>query len=438
VTIPPGKTLYEYHVRNFPAKASRNKRRVMILDMIEIDSDLFNVRDTIATDYREKIISCTPLFTVTSAPLGQSVHTVRVNNFEPGSRSDQPAVVELEILYVAKHELDGLRNFVEGRNEAYKDTGAKEAMNIIIAKSASYPTSNRNTFQVGDNRFFYRPGWSDISDARGTDSIGLVSTRDRSQAVGQDPGSNAPARRNKLLCDLGDISEREKFYTSTGKGWTVWDYLKEEYGNVKTDEGKAAVEISDKVLPAANVGQKKHNKKFYLPRQLDVLADQLYRGQLSGWATSKMIEVAKKRPEENYHAILQEGLRCLRLLPGMPPSQLMSDLGMTIEAKLVQLHAHVYEHPRIVYSEKPVKPNLGYWVIPKEVKFFDVKSGSGKGVIRVFYPELPHKDGKFTRPPLSDYVELLRDIHSGLGGKSLPMMALSWRFKTGRSKTLNR
>jgi eukaryotic translation initiation factor 2C len=177
VTIPPGKTLYEYHVRNFPAKASRNKRRVMILDMIEIDSDLFKVRDTIATDYREKIISCTPLFTVTSAPLGQSVHTVRVNNFEPGSRSDQPAVIELEILYVAKHYLDGLRDFVEGRNETYKDTGAKEAVNIIIAKSASDPTNNKDTFQVGDNRFFYRPGWSDISDARGTDSIGLVSTR---------------------------------------------------------------------------------------------------------------------------------------------------------------------------------------------------------------------------------------------------------------------
>jgi hypothetical protein len=113
-------------------------------------------------------------------------------------------------------------------------------------------------------------------------------------------------------------------------------------------------------------------------------------------------------------------LKCLRLLPGMPPSQLMSDLGMTIEHKLVQLYAQVYKHPKVVYKQETVLPDSGYWVIPKEAKFFDVSSGSGEGVIRVFYPKLPYKEGKFTRPPLPDYVELLRDIHSGLGGKSLP------------------
>jgi eukaryotic translation initiation factor 2C len=484
VTIPQGKTLYEYRVQNFPAKASRNKRRMMILDMIEIDNELFRVRDTIATDYREKIISCTPLFTVTSAPLGQSVHTVKVNNFEPGSRSDQPAMVELEILYVAKHELDGLRDFVEGRNEAYKDTGAKEAMNITIAKSVSDPTNNKDTFQVGDNRFFYRPGWSEIPSANGLvvmrgyfstirpamNSIllnvniahgafykaqglfeyledyrrnrkypydGLTEADfdvlkghlcglrvslnfDRSQADDQGEEFNTPARRNKLICDLGDVPRIQKFSMPSNPRTVVWDHLKGKYGDVKNDKGEDAVDDLDMDLPTVNVGQKKRNQKFYLPRQLDVLSDQLYRGQLSARASSDMIGVAKKLPEENYRAIVQEGLRCLRLLPDMPRSQMMSDIGMTIEQKLVQLYAHVYEQPKVVYSKRPVQPTWGYWVIPNEAKFFDVKPGSGKGVTRVFYPALAHKDGKFKRPPLSDYVELLRDIHSGLGGISLP------------------
>lgn len=64
----------------------------------------------------------------------------------------------------------------------------------------------------------------------------------------------------------------------------------------------------------ANIDRKDNpHEKLYLAEQLDVLSDQLYRHTLSAAGTSKMIEIAKKRPKANYRAIPTEGLHCLQL-----------------------------------------------------------------------------------------------------------------------------
>lgn len=482
VTIPGGKALYEYHVQHIPAKASRAKRRMLILDMIEIDADLFKVRDLIATDYREKIISLAPLFDKTAPQPGECVGQVDVNFFEPGSRA-APAQVKLNVVYIAKHGLDGLRDYVEGKNESYTDTGAKEALNIVIAKSVTDPISNVDTFQVGDNRFFYRPGWQDIQGGRGINDTGLISIRgyfstirpamnsillnvniahslfykaqglykymdrkadidalkshlcglrvalnfDRSQAEGEEEDSNSTARRNKILSNLGDTPEHQTFSTDTGANMVVWNHLKTKYGNVKNDMGEQAVNDLDKLLPTANVGQRKRHKKFYLPRQLDVVADQLYRGQLSGELTTAMINVAKKSPEANYHAIVEEGLRCLRLLPNKPQSTMMQSLGMTIEPKLVQLPARLIPHPKVMYrdrgAEKFQTATSGYWNIPDEAQFQDPAQASDQGVTRIFQARdtFTRKDNGPTKPSVSDYVKGLLSAYSDLGGQSPPL-----------------
>lgn len=172
VAIPADQVLYEYRVEGIPEKASRSKRKMIILDTIEINPDLYAVRDTIATDYKHKIISSAPLFGMDEPTPKLHVAPININYFEPDNRDNSPRQIELGIFFSAKYEFDGLRGFVEGRDELYRDIDAKEALNIVIAKAVVDPVNNGDTFQAGDNRFFYRSAWKDLHR-----ESGLVSPR---------------------------------------------------------------------------------------------------------------------------------------------------------------------------------------------------------------------------------------------------------------------
>lgn len=450
VAIPAGQVLYEYHVEGIPEKASRSKRKMIILDMIEISPVLHAARDQIATDYKHKIISSAPLFSPNEPPPGAHVTQINVNYFEPGNRDKAPGQIELGIFFSAKYELDGLKGFVEGRDELYRDRGAKEALNVVIAKAVADPVNSGNTFQAGDNQFFYRPAWEDLNR-----ESGLVSTRgffssirpamnsillnvnvvnsafykaqglhryleplvskhktlervprddlealkrhlrglrvalnfDRTNVDGQGPELNNVARRTKTICDLGDVPEIQTFRQGNDAAVNVWKHLHNKYANAKLIKDNVisaavgAVNDADKDMPTVNVGQLKKNQKFYLPRQLDVLSDQLYRGQLSSDDTASMIKIAKQLPEFNYHAILSEGLKSLRLLPDQSKSPIMTNLGMRIEPQLLELTARVIESPNVLYkndkgADKAIKTNSGFWDVSKnKVEFTAAGSG---------------------------------------------------------------
>lgn len=442
VEIPAGKVLYEYHVEGIPSSATRAKRKMFILDMIEIDRDLFNARGELATDCKKKIITCKPLFNVDSEPTsGQIVRQVIVNDFESGNRGE-PKQRSLEVVFAKKHSLDGLKGFVGGFDEPYEDVGAKEALNIVIAKGitddgvsssqqvASGTPSRGNVFQVGDNRFYFRPGheeldnsskgllairgyFSSIRPAMGSILLNVNNTTSafykpqrldefmdrrsilhlqflkyhlcglrvrvnfsRSGVDGQGPEIDSEARRTKTLCDLGG-KPRGQTLQKNLPSETVWDHLRSKYNlssNYNLD------------LPTGNVGRKQApNQNFYLAEQLDVLSDQPYRGTLSPEETAKMIKIAKKRPEENYGAIVGEGLQCLKLDNPAQLPNLLQSLGLRVSPNLLEVPARQIAQPRIMYKNAsghlfPVKqhPNdHGFWTMQPGAKFTNTRRRFG-------------------------------------------------------------
>ena len=73
-----------------------------------------------------------------------------------------------------------------------------------------------------------------------------------------------------------------------------------------------AITELDAKLPTGNVGDKDATRgKYYLANIFDVLADQLYRRQLSPELTSNLIKYARMRPNESCHGIVNERLAAL-------------------------------------------------------------------------------------------------------------------------------
>lgn len=181
----------------------------------------------------------------------------------------------------------------------------------------------------------------------------------RSNVHGQGPELNDVARRTKTICDLGNVSEMQTFRHGNDAAVNVWKHLHSKYANaklLKNNETGAvdravdrAVDGADKKLPTVNIGQLKKNQKFYLPRQRDVRSDQLYRGQLSPEQTKAMIDIAKRLLEFHYQAILNEGLKSLRLLPNQAKSPITTNLGMQITPQLLELTARVIQKPSCLY-----------------------------------------------------------------------------------------
>lgn len=164
VDMPAGIVLYEYHVENFPPKASRAKKKVMILDMLEVDQDLYNLRANLVTGCKKEIITSKTVFKNRAEPTVGDRNGVTVDPFEAGNRGIHNHHT-LAVTFVKKHSLDGLKDFINGVDERYEDTSAKEALNIFFAKSITENvavTTQRDAsgalasdvFQVGDNRIF--------------------------------------------------------------------------------------------------------------------------------------------------------------------------------------------------------------------------------------------------------------------------------------------
>lgn len=211
VDIPAGKVLHEYHVLNMPPKATRAKKRTLILDMIVHDKHLFALRDNIATDCQKKIISDRPLYKGSQA--------VGVYNYMPGSRA-HPQSHELELTFVACHELDSLKSSVQGRDVNYTDRGTADALNIVLSKAVT--DGNLNNFQVGSIRFYYRKGWKDLKE------WGPVGTRGYFSSI-------KPAMGNILL-NVNTVTS--PFYKGRDLSEYVQNAGKDKYGNFRADQLK--------------------------------------------------------------------------------------------------------------------------------------------------------------------------------------------------------
>ncbi|KAK4500633.1 hypothetical protein PRZ48_008822 [Zasmidium cellare] len=412
VNIPAGTKLYEYHVNNIPPQATRAKKRTMILDMIEHDPLLWQERDHIATDCQKKIVSDKPLY--------NDVHLVTVNDYVPGTR-DAPKAHKLELHYVACHEMDHLRAYVNGANVNYSDRGASDALNIALSKAVT--DNNNDTFQVGSNRFYYRAGWSNLEDGliavRGYFSsikpsmgnillnvntvtspfykaqpvakylkLGSLKKKEDAEAFlakrrvyvnftrQQDPSEpgrdvNSFGRRCKTLVELGK-EPQEQLFLDNGKEKTVWQHLRTKYPNSTPQESQNYFTV--------NVGKRggKDGKdgKYYMATQLDVLPGQPYNGQLSANATKVMIDTARRGPRENARTIMGEGMTSLRLQNLTQP--LIASLGLTISQNMVTVPARRIPHTQVRNAtRKKIDTSKGFWDVADGDKYLTTDGSFG-------------------------------------------------------------
>ncbi|KXT11520.1 hypothetical protein AC579_8519 [Pseudocercospora musae] len=438
IDIPQGVSLYEYHVNGIPAKATRAKKRTMILDMIEHDDLLWKKRDTIATDCQKKIISVGPLYS--------DVQIIHVNNYSPGTRG-QAKKHPLELTFVACHDLDDLRDFVEGRKNYFEDLAAVDALNIALSKAVT--DNNDRAFQVGNTRFYYRKGWKTLQDPKFPvgEGAGLISVRGyysavkpamgrtllnvntvtsafyKSQKVSeyfkeifgsmkgslaekkrfaeahlanlrvyvnferkQEPGDdrsqsvNSESRRTKTLVSLGKPAKEQKFKVE-GKEVEVWTYLKQKYPEHTSND--------DLGWPTVNVGGKDdETSKYYLASQLTVVSDQIYRGAIPSALTRYMIDAARRTPAANFSAILGEGKSALQFHKSPAPPMLTS-LGITISNNMLKVPARLIANPAVVYRHGRTISERRGWELDDTFKFLSTQSnfnrnGPGKATVQFF------------------------------------------------------
>lgn len=176
VTLPPGTILYEYLISSTSEewlKATRNKRKVFIRDFIDI-SELSGKAAQIASDYRTKIITGYDVLGGSGQRPARDELSVRVPCYMRGTR-DNPTVVTLTMKLNRKFKMDDFQHYVQGRNIDYEETGAAEAMNIMVSKAVA--DGSEITFQAGQNKFYYRPGWKDFGGPKQPDDSGLLAMR---------------------------------------------------------------------------------------------------------------------------------------------------------------------------------------------------------------------------------------------------------------------
>lgn len=435
ISIPSGKVLYEYRVVGLPDSATRQKKRVLILDMLEMDASLYSHRTELATDYKTKIISCVPLFGRGNAPLGAKNPSITLNSYTAGNRTAAPTQVTLHLTLAAKHSLDGLLKYVSGKDVKFQESGVVEAMNIIIAKAVADPADpklTQDTFQGNNNRFYFRPGWEELSDPQvpSIASAGIIATRgyyasvrpamggvllnvnlvcgafhrpwtlaqymqaapsaassgdiqkhlaglrvwvdfERASRNKNDKQIDDTVRRTKTLRELGNFPKRQLMRDNNGYWTTVWDHLRAKY------RGKPGEpQLADEYDYTGNVGESKGrndgaNTKYYLARQLKVLADQPYRGTMDPGMTEKMIKFAQKKPSEVRNAIMGEGIASLKIA-GHFSSPMLKKLGITINPQMALINAHKLPTPKIKFrgaEELETTPGFFNVADPASVKF---------------------------------------------------------------------
>lgn len=134
-----------------------------------------------------------------------------------------------------------------------------------------------------------------------------------------------------------------------------------------------------------NVGQRSNrdgtataHSKYYLARQLNIVADQPFRQKLSHGMTSKMIDFAGQGPPQLRSAIMSEGMPALQLhAKTMPP--MLQNLGIKISPNMLSLPARRLPAPKVTYSVGSTQftTDKGYFNVsnPSSVAFRSARSG---------------------------------------------------------------
>jgi len=173
ITLTPGQVLYEYEIQglqNLSSRLTAPKKLVLIKRMIELSPPLRNHLNDIGFDNERKIISLIALNCSGVQP-GQSsiVDSQIISDYDPNTAGQVRQQLSLDLVFTREFRLDGLNNFVSGTDKHYRETGAAQAMNILVARAVR--DAPNDTFQAGDNAFFTPSQTHALSDKHGLEAI---------------------------------------------------------------------------------------------------------------------------------------------------------------------------------------------------------------------------------------------------------------------------
>lgn len=433
VTLTPGQKFYEYEVQDLQSNDppfSAPKKRVLIERMIETSDVLKKHQDDIASDYERKIISLTALHRPGDQPKA-IVDSCAISNYNMTSNGTAVQQLPLKLVYMREITLQGMVDFVAGRNEHYQETGAGQAMNILIARGVH--AGNSGAFQVGDNRFFtpdlttdfekhgmiamrgfyssIRPGngsvllnvntamsafykkqkvseYMETFNKFGSNKVAkdhlrglrVFITYERCKEGETDTGMDTEKRRTKTITGFSKGTAAQTMFTDRhGDEVSVWQHFEENYPNVAKESKKGGNQICVNTR-----GTKEGEECWYLPDQLNVLPGQIYRktlDKLDPDMTSEMIKLACNTPSINKDLIQSKGLDTLGFRDSRNPPPFLSRAGISVDNTMINVRANVVQAPVVLYKDirngkQPAQTdtanwstrNMTFWNVNKEIK----------------------------------------------------------------------
>jgi eukaryotic translation initiation factor 2C len=189
--------------------------------------------------------------------------------------------------------------------------------------------------------------------------------------------TNYHVNRKYIISGLGKTPKEEKF-PSSGQMMTVEKYYFDTY----------KIKLNYASLPCITVNP----KKSHIPIECClIVAGQAYRGKLNDDQTSKIMDVTRKSPNQNFYNIQSKG----KLLLQHNNNPLLETIGLNISEEFVAVNARVLPAPTIQFKKSIREPNNGSYnmkglrlYIPIELKSWAVleviKNGKDEVLVNPF------------------------------------------------------
>lgn len=160
VDVDPKKELYEYEILGISDNVSRAKKRDLVETMMLNCPALRDQPEEYATDYKKKVIAWKDLFAWHAKEDPEESTTISIPGRPDASGQATPTVLRLN--FVRKLSLHDLVEYVKGKQITFANNGVIEALNILVSRGVS--EASAKSIEVGTNRFYYKPGYSPLTD----------------------------------------------------------------------------------------------------------------------------------------------------------------------------------------------------------------------------------------------------------------------------------
>ncbi|KAK4546750.1 hypothetical protein LTR36_001482 [Oleoguttula mirabilis] len=424
VTLKPGHVLYEYEIQGLEnyTGISAPKQRKFIERFIQQSPFLAQQPQDFATDGKRIIIAFKDLSTWNQNPAITApgmVDQQGVPDFDRDQVNTTLRSISLNLVHTRVIDLNGLSQYVHGNNQQYRETGAAQAMNILIGKgvrdnNVNNTNNNTHAFQIGDHRFFtpshfrllpshmmvairgffssIRPGINCvllnvntvasavyrqatvakyIQDGPGypgfytnTDAQKhLIRLRVRILYNRNKPGEtdmwkdSAEGRIKTITGFSHDDAEKTEFQDRAGNSVSVWNHFRMAYPQAVNAAGLRGKQIC--VNTRGNDPTKPRLACWFLPDQLEVLDKQIYRrtlDRLGPGLTDAMITFASQPPEGNRTTIINHGLPALALSGQGQQPQVLTRSGISVATQMLTVPVRRIQFPGIRWKNNPNDP----------------------------------------------------------------------------------